>query len=308
MKRTEQQIMQAWPQGQEPLLSITCPAYNQVDYIEQTLDSFLAQRTTFAFEILINDDASSDGTTQVIERYAEQYPNLIKPVIHQHNQYQLGRWCFPALFNRARGKYIAYCEGDDYWIDPLKLQKQVNFLEANADYVLTYHDAMAFDSEGERGIQLTGQYQADASAMDLLKARPISTLTTCFRNVLHELPRELAQAPVLDLCWWSMLGAHGKGKYLADIAPARYRLHPGGIFSQRPGQNKLQMTLHTYACLANYYFRQGDRVLYEHFLVQVSGMCVAAIRPVQKFRALLHVSGNVSRNLIRRLTPAAARG
>lgn len=68
------------------------------------------------------------------------------------------------------------------------------------------------------------------------------------------------------------------------------------------------MTLHTYACLANYYFRQGDRVLYEHFLVQVSGMCVAAIRPVQKFKALLHVSGNVSRNLLRRLTPAAARG
>ena len=308
MNRTEQQIMHSWTSSNEPLLSITCPAYNHGDYISQTLDSFLAQRTTFAIEILVNDDASTDGTTATIAAYAQRYPNIIKPIFHERNQYQLGRWCFPALFTRARGKYIAYCEGDDYWVDPLKLQKQVNFLESHPDYVLTYHDAMAFDSEGEKGIQLVGKYQSDATAMDLLKTRPISTLTTCFRNVLHELPRELEQAPVLDLCWWSMLGAHGKGKYLADILPAAYRLHPGGIFSQRPGQNKMQMTLYTYACLANYYFRLGDRVLYEYFLVQVFGMCLSAISPMRKLGALVHVAGNVSRNLCRRLFPSLAKG
>lgn len=308
MNRSEHKIMQAWVAPQEPLLSIICPAYNQVAYIAQTLDGFLAQRTDFAFEILVNDDASTDGTAAIIQAYAEQYPQIIKPILHQQNQYQLGRWCFPALFDRALGKYIAYCEGDDYWVDPHKLQRQVEFLERHNDYVLTYHDAMAFDCEGDKGIHLTGRYQADASALELRKARPISTLTTCFRNVLHELPRELQQAPVLDLCWWSMLGAHGKGKYLGDIKPAAYRMHPGGIFSQRGAQSKKQMTLHTYACLANYYFRLGDRVLYEHFLVQVFGLCLAAISPVQKLKALWHITGNVSRNLRRRLTTSFARG
>ena len=308
INRTEQEIMQQWGASREPLLSITCPAYNQEAYISETLDSFLAQRTNFPFEVLVNDDASTDGTTARIALYAQQYPNIIKPVFHQQNQYQQGKWCFPDLFNRARGKYIAYCEGDDYWTDPEKLQKQVDFLEAHPDYVLTFHDAMAFDSEGPRGIQLTGKYQADASAMDLLKGRSISTLTTCFRNVLHDLPRELEQAPLLDLCWWSMLGAHGKGKYLPQIRPAAYRMHPGGIFSQRPQKNKMQMTLHTYACLANFYFRQGDMPLYEHYLVQVFGLSLSAISPVQKLRALLHVACNVSGNLFKRLSFSASRG
>ncbi|MBD1552151.1 glycosyltransferase family 2 protein [Pseudomonas typographi] len=306
--RTEQQIMQGWDPAAEPLLTITCPAYNQREYIAQTLDSFLAQQTDFPFEILVNDDASHDGTAGVIANYAARYPRLIRPVFHQQNQYQQGKYCFPALFNMARGRYIAYCDGDDYWCDPLKLQKQVDFLQAHPDYVITYHDAVVVDAQGEHGLQLGPQLRCNATNMDLLKGRRISTLTAVFRNVLHELPRELEQAPMLDLCWWSLLGAYGKGKYMPDIAPGGYRVHCGGVFSMRSNKRKIHMSLQTHMALANYYQHQGDQKLYEHYLVQVFGLALAAISPGQKLRALALMLRNVTFNLFKRLNFSATRG
>ena len=186
-----------------PLVSIVCPAYNQEAFIAQTLDSFLAQQTSFSFEILINDDASTDSTARIIADYTRRYPTIIRPFYESVNQYQYGRPCVPGLFAKARGRYIAYCEADDYWTDPRKLQIQVDFLESHPDYVITYHDAMAFDTEGEKGIQLQGNLRADASALELQKARPISTLTVCFRNVLTSMPPELLMpvAPLNDMCW-----------------------------------------------------------------------------------------------------------
>lgn len=293
-----------------PLLSIVCPAYNQEDFIAQTLDSFLAQQTTFNFEILINDDASTDGTAGIIAEYTQRYPHIIRPFYEQVNQFQHGRPCVPGLFAKARGHYIAYCEADDYWTDPHKLQIQVDFLEANRDYVMTYHDAMAFDKNGPRGIQLKGNLRNDASALDLQKARPISTLTVCFRNLLSTLPPELMMpvAPLNDMCWWSLLGAFGKGKFMAEIKPAAYRVHPGGIFSMRSNKRKLHMSLQTSSSLANYYQRIGNQALYEHFLKQVFCLSLAALGPMHKVQALLMAIRNMSVNLRRRLLPSISKG
>lgn len=296
------------PSSYDPLLSIVCPAYNQEAFITQTLDGFLAQQTNFPFEILINDDASTDSTARIIAQYAERYPGIIRPFYHQVNQFQQGKACVPSLFKEARGRYIAYCEADDYWTDPRKLQIQVDFLESHRDYVLTYHDAMSFDSGGERGIQLQGKLRRDASAVELQKARPISTLTVCFRNVFHELPPELVLAPLNDMCWWSLLGAYGKGKFLAEIKPAAYRLHPGGIFSMRSHKRKLHMSLQTCTSLANYYNRIGDQALYEYFLIQVFGLSLSAISPLHKLQALLLVARNVSVNLGKRLMLSVSKG
>ncbi|MBC3951573.1 glycosyltransferase family 2 protein [Pseudomonas folii] len=293
-----------------PLLSIVCPAYNQEAFIAQTLDSFLAQQTTFNFEILINDDASTDGTARIIAEYTQRYPHIIRPFYAQVNQFQHGRPCVPGLFAKARGHYIAYCEADDYWTDPHKLQIQVDFLEANRDYVMTYHDAMAFDKNGLRGIQLKGNLRSDASALDLQKARPISTLTVCFRNLLSTLPPELLMpvAPLNDMCWWSLLGAFGKGKFMAEIKPAAYRVHPGGIFSMRSNKRKLHMSLQTSSSLANYYQRIGNQTLYEHFLKQVFCLSLSALGPMHKFQALLMALRNMSFNLGKRLLPSISKG
>lgn len=123
-----------------PLVSISCITYNHAPYIRQCLDGFMMQQTNFAFEVLIHDDASTDGTTEIIKEYEEKYPDIIKPLYEEENQWVKGRRG-SAVFNfpRAKGKYIALCEGDDYWIDPLKLQKQVDFLEANPDFVMCSH-------------------------------------------------------------------------------------------------------------------------------------------------------------------------
>ena len=123
-----------------PLVSISCLAFNHVQYIRVCLDSFLMQKTSFAFEIIIHDDASTDGTKEIIEEYATKYPDIIFPIYQKENQYSKGikpTWVFNAP--RWKGKYIALCEGDDYWTDPLKLQKQVDFLETNSDYVMCTH-------------------------------------------------------------------------------------------------------------------------------------------------------------------------
>ena len=123
-----------------PLVSICCLTFNHVSYVLQALDGFLMQKTSFDYEIIIHDDASTDGTQEIIKAYQENYPEIIKPILQSENQYSKGiKPIFKYVFPRAQGKYIALCEGDDYWTDPLKLQKQVDFLEANKEYSLCYH-------------------------------------------------------------------------------------------------------------------------------------------------------------------------
>ncbi len=126
----------------KPLVSICSITYNHAPYIRQCLDGFLMQQCNFDYEIIINDDCSTDGTTDIIREYASKYPGIIKPIYHEENEYSKGvRGMFATyVFPKAQGKYIALCEGDDYWTDPLKLQKQVDFLESHPDYSMCCSD------------------------------------------------------------------------------------------------------------------------------------------------------------------------
>lgn len=221
--------------------------------------------------MIVHDDASTDTTAAIVADYAARYPSIIKPIYQTQNQFSLGVPFSTRLFARAAGKYIAYCEGDDYWTDPSKLQQQVDFLERHRDYVITYHDAFMFNSKGIiQSPQLTGKLRKDATALELMQGRPISTLTVCFRNLIQELPPELLGVEVLDICWWSLLGAYGKGKFMAEISPAAYRVHEGGIFSMRSSKQRIHMAMHAHYCLARYYHRIGNNALYEYFLVRCS--------------------------------------
>jgi glycosyltransferase involved in cell wall biosynthesis len=126
------------------VLSVSCITYNHALYIRDCLDGFLMQKTTFPIEVIIHDDCSTDGTKEIIEEYAAKYPDIIFPMFQTENQYSKGIRGLMARFNfpRCRGKYIALCEGDDYWTDSSKLQKQVDFLEMNSDYSMCFHDAL----------------------------------------------------------------------------------------------------------------------------------------------------------------------
>lgn len=133
-----------------PLVSIVCTTFNHGSHIKQTLDSFVMQQCNFPIEVIVHDDASTDNTAAIIKEYAAKY-SFIKPIIQSENQYSKGLNIWGYLFTKeVRGQYIAICEGDDYWIDPLKLQKQVDFLEENAEYGLVYTDFVAVNERSER--------------------------------------------------------------------------------------------------------------------------------------------------------------
>ncbi len=139
--RTEQEIMKTW-KGTKPVVSICCLAYNHEPYIEDALEGFLIQETDFPFEVLIHDDASTDRTADIIREYEAAYPHIIKPIYQTINQFTHGgnitiRFQYP----RAQGEYIAICEGDDYWISPIKLQNQVEALNKHPEINICFHSA-----------------------------------------------------------------------------------------------------------------------------------------------------------------------
>ena len=125
-----------------PLVSICCLTYNHELFITKAIEGFLMQKTSFPIEIIIHDDASTDGTYEIVKSYSKKYPNLIVPIIQTENQWSKGIRPSPTyVWPRAQGKYIALCEGDDYWTDPFKLQKQVDILESNPAFSLCFHNS-----------------------------------------------------------------------------------------------------------------------------------------------------------------------
>lgn len=184
---TQEKVMQNW-NGEIPLVSISCITYNHEPYIAQTLDGFLMQKTSFPFEILIHDDASTDRTADIIREYEKKFPNLIKPIYQKENQYSKGFTSVSATWNfpRAKGKYIALCEGDDYWIDENKLQMQVDFLENNPEYGMCYTKANVYIQK-EKNFR-NGTVGAAFDSFDdlVLKGNRVPTLTTVYRRDLFD--------------------------------------------------------------------------------------------------------------------------
>lgn len=132
--------------SEQPLVSILCASYNQEKYIAQAIEGFLMQKVNFPVEIIIHDDASTDGTANIIRKYEAKHPNIIKGIYQTENQYskKIPVWD-TFIYPKARGKYFAECEGDDYWTDPNKLQMQADFLESHDDYVAIGHNVRIVD-------------------------------------------------------------------------------------------------------------------------------------------------------------------
>lgn len=144
-----------------PMVSICCATYNHEKYIRKAIESFLAQKTSFPFEILIHDDASTDGTADIICYYQKRYPNIIRPIYQNENQYSKGKKIlYEFLFPKARGKYIAICEGDDYWVDQNKLQLQYKHMEEKSNCTLCFHAAIEVTTNGSL-IREIRQYQQE---------------------------------------------------------------------------------------------------------------------------------------------------
>jgi glycosyltransferase involved in cell wall biosynthesis len=227
-----------------PLVSVSCITYNQEAFIGQCLDGFFSQITNFEFEILIHDDASTDRTKEIIEDYKLRFPNKIFTIYQTENQYSKGVRGIMVKFNfsRARGKYIALCEGDDYWTDPYKLQKQVDFLEKNENYSACFHEVSMFDQKNK---VVTGSYsnlQKDViSTGDLFNRHFIATCSVLFRNY-SDFP-DLLKKGFASADKWLLFNLSLKGdiKFLNETMGV-YRLHSGGISNLHVGIKKVYDT------------------------------------------------------------------
>ncbi|MFC3285531.1 glycosyltransferase family 2 protein [Litchfieldella rifensis] len=125
----EEEITKNW-NDKEVMVSILCPTFQHAGYIEDAIKGFLGQKTGFRYEVIIRDDCSTDGTREIVDRYQKAYPKIIRTIFEAMNRWPTVK-ALPILLSAAQGKYIAICEGDDYWIDEYKIQKQVRFLEKN---------------------------------------------------------------------------------------------------------------------------------------------------------------------------------
>lgn len=225
-------------EGKNPLVSVSVQAYQHEKYIRKCLDGILMQQTSFPFEILIGDDGSTDGTREICLEYAQKYPDKIRLFLHKRenniaiNGKASGRFNLLHSLYHVRGKYFARCEGDDYWTDPLKLQKQVDFLEDNSDYAGTYTNFHKCSIDGEI-IQesVLGTDQPEYfDELNVFGKYSSQTLTVMYRNipsVVSDLTNEVFMKFInADRVISVLMAQQGKIKFL-DFNSGVYRWGSG---------------------------------------------------------------------------------
>ncbi|MEY8673119.1 glycosyltransferase family 2 protein [Francisella philomiragia] len=249
--RSESQILSHW-QNNKPILSVCCTAYNQEKYIEKALEGFLSQQTDFPFEIIISDDCSTDRTTEILNRYLKQYPNIIRLVYQEENQYSKG--ALPIrdfILPVVKGKYIALCEGDDYWTDSTKLQQQVDFLEQNLEFMGCGHNTR-FLVNGELTDRLfvNSDSKKDSYIFDnFIDSAYLHTTSLVFRydytykSQIDEYLAKYSSVKRNDVYMLLVFSKFGPIKYIDKIMSV-YRMNDGGIWSGADEQAQLIMFLH----------------------------------------------------------------
>jgi len=208
--------------------------YNHAKYIRDALEGFIIQKTDFPIEVLIHDDASTDGTTEIVREYEEKYPEIIKPLYEKENQWSKGiRGSTIFNFPRARGQYIALCEGDDYWTDPRKLQKQVDYLEKYPDFAICFHNMQIKYEDKPHFNRLSNTNQQEITTIENLACgNYIYTASCIFRKYLYELPGWFYQCPVGDYPLHLLNARYGKIKFLDEVMGV-YRVHKGGVWENK---------------------------------------------------------------------------
>ncbi|RQO70220.1 family 2 glycosyl transferase [Pedobacter sp. KBW06] len=220
----------------EIMVSVCCITYNHEQYIAGALDSFLMQQTNFEFEILIGEDCSKDGTRVVIQEYADRYPGRIRLVHHETNIGAIRNQV--DVITKAKGKYIALCDGDDFWTDQRKLQKQVDFLEANPEYVICCHHTKVINEHDETVYLKENRVSMEFDYQDVLLGKREETriCSLMIRNI--DAVRSVAQQSWYfdtygtdTLFKLYALASTGKKIFVLPDVMACYRLHTGGIWS-----------------------------------------------------------------------------
>jgi len=284
-QRSEDEIIQNWQIDlARPTVSIICVTYNHENYIEDAIKGFLIQETDFPFEILIHDDASTDNTAKIIRQYEKQYPKLFRTIYQTKNQYSKGNKPGQILTKMAKGKYIAICEGDDYWTDPTKLQKQGDYLEAHPDVVISFFNTnLYYEDTKQFGKLFLKQEKCKNYTAEELITIPtwLPTSTRVYRNIDFGNIPERNKVLNGDDFLTSILGNYGGAHYQNNIEPTIYRVHSEGLWQGINLQEKLEQHLNTYFWIYKYYKRIGKNKVASFFFKQYENRLLKLMRLVE---------------------------
>lgn len=244
-----------------PLVSIFMITYNHGRFIEQALKGAINQKTDFPYRLVIGEDCSSDNTREIVKRYAQQYPHKIHALLHPRNLGQTAN--AREVFKACTGKYIAFLEGDDYWTDPLKLQKQVDFLEANPDFGLVHTDLDQLDMRSGDIQTYFNNHSKNPIPQGKIFNDILNPYTYIIKTVTAMLRREVLfkhydfdLAPsrnwmLADLAMWLEISWHSKIGYIPD-STAVYRVLPES--ASQTGAPAKQLAYHRSVYEIRFYF------------------------------------------------------
>lgn len=236
--------MAAWRgDAARPVVSVLCTTYNHERYIEDALKGFLIQQTTFPFEVVVHDDASTDGTAELVRKYAARYPGIIKPVLQDENQYSKGRKPTLSGLPHAKGEYIALCEGDDFWVSERKLETQYRALEENPGIKLSFHASFHGSTDSgktkftrpvlERITHPKRRCIVKPGTVLMGGGEYVPTASMMFKAaLLKDMPEWFACAPIGDY-FIQILGAYPDGALYLGEPFSFYRVYSLGSWSAR---------------------------------------------------------------------------
>lgn len=245
-------------------VTVGCTVYNHEKYLRKCLDGFVMQKTTFPFEVIVHDDASTDRSPEIIREYAEKYPELIKPIFQKENQYSQNISITRTyIFPMVRGKYYASCEGDDYWCDENKLQKQYDAMEANPNCLFCAHKVQLIAEDGHSlGIFYpkvsapSGVLQQKDFLERVLNSYPFQTSSyfrryEIFKEQIEQSPEFIKIAPIGDVPTMLYCASFGPAYYIDEVMSC-YRTNSIGSWNMRVVQNKEKFAKHCDAVIEMY--------------------------------------------------------
>lgn len=259
----------------KPRVTIVCITYNHSYYIGKAIEGFLMQKTNFSYEILIHDDASTDNTAEIIKSYEKRYPDIIKPIYQIENQYSKGVKISPTLlYPKAKGEYIAICEGDDFWTDENKLQIQVDYMDKHKDCSITFHladEISLTDNKVRKGAPFLWSGKVDLNRFNKRRTIIETCTIVCRKSYLMELPEYYYNSPVGDLPLELFLLSKGYGYYFNKNMATHLYMAPGS-WSQRHSNRSIDSYISDVEKLINLY-EEFDKITNHKF----HGMVMAEI-------------------------------
>jgi glycosyltransferase involved in cell wall biosynthesis len=223
------------------ILSIAMITYGHSQFVKQAIEGVLMQQTTFDFELIISNDCSPDNTDEIVQEIIDSNTNghKIKYFSHKKNLGMMPNFIF--LLEQCSGKYIALCEGDDYWTDPLKLQKQVLFLENNKDFSICFHNVKTLSGTQFNKENISKNIASVTTINDLATYNYIHTPSVVYRNgLIPEFPEYFSKSPIGDYFLHMLNAKYGKIKYIDEIM-AVYRLHNNSYWSSKEKLDKIKI-------------------------------------------------------------------